>query len=160
MYHAIVKQKIRRVFRELSRGDASHMVDGLARSFTYRFAGDSSLGGTRTTHASMLQWWQRVFRLLPGATFEPLVIVVEGTPWDTHVMTHVRVRAQIRGALGEPHSKQDYENEFMQWMHLRWGKITSVTTLEDTVVLARVLDTLRALGVSEAGAPPLEDRQY
>ena len=70
MYASIVKRKVRSVFADLSRQDPEQMLATLAPSFTYRFLGDTALGGTRTTHAAMREWWGRVFRLFPDATFK------------------------------------------------------------------------------------------
>ncbi len=40
---------------------------------------------------------------------------------------------------------------------LRWGRIETVTTIEDTQRLAMALERLVAAGVAEATAPPIED---
>jgi hypothetical protein len=50
-----------------------------------------------------------------------------------------------------------YENVFMQFMRMRWAKITEIRTLEDNVVLRRALDAVAAAGVAEARAAPITD---
>jgi hypothetical protein len=42
-------------------------------------------------------------------------------------------------------------------MYLKWGRITEIHTLEDTVVLQRALDRIAASGNAEAHAEPITD---
>ena len=51
-----------------------------------------------------------------------------------------------------------YENEVVQTIDIRWGRIVAITTLEDTQKLVGALERLAAQGVEEAGAAPIEDR--
>jgi ketosteroid isomerase-like protein len=117
--------------------------------------GDTPLGGTRTTKAAMQAWWARLLRLFPGAQFSPQQIVVEGPPWNMRVMTHMVFSAQVPGAAGAP--TMPYQNEFMQLMQLRWGRITSIVTIEDTQRFVDVLPALSAAGSKEATAAPITD---
>ena len=150
MYRLIVAARIRQIFARLSAGDWETMVRSLAPTFTYRFYGDHALGGERSTLAGMQAWWRRVFRLLPGARFEPREVLVAEWPWSTRVATDVIVRATLPD--GTP-----YENVFNQFVRLRWGRVTEVRTLEDTQKLARALRDLAAMGIREAEAPPILD---
>ena len=52
MYHAIVRGRVKRLFDEANRGNWRAIVDGLDDQFTYRFAGDTPLGGERRTKAT------------------------------------------------------------------------------------------------------------
>ena len=54
-------------------------------------------------------------------------------------------------------SFRSYENEFMQHMVLRWGKITSVVTLEDTQRFVDLLPALAGAGMIDATAAPITD---
>lgn len=148
MYHAIVRSKVRRVFAALNEGDIDPMIRTLAPRFHYRFAGEHCLAGERTQQDDVVAWWGRVFRLFPGALFEVRRVVVSGPPWHTEVATHVQLTAT--SAAGE-----GYTNEFVQLMRLRWGRATSVFTLEDTARLERELARLAAAGIDEATAPAI-----
>lgn len=150
MYKAIVRSKVRAVFRSASAGDYRPMVDGLAPQFTYVFHGSHALGGRRTSRDAMIRWWERTLRLLAGAQFELHDVVVNGGPWRTRVAT----RARVSGPLpdGTP-----YENTVFQFLTLRWGRVTEVETLEDLQVLERALTVVAASGVPEAHAAPIED---
>jgi ketosteroid isomerase-like protein len=150
MYHRIVAGKVRQAFANLSAGRPDSLAAVMAPRFTYRFYGDHALSGERHTLPALLRWSERAARLLPGARFQVDEVIVTGRPWSTRIATRVSVRAPL------PDGSR-YENVFMQFMHMRWARITSVHTLEDTVVLQRALDTLAALGVAEAHAAPITD---
>jgi ketosteroid isomerase-like protein len=151
MYGSIVKSRIRALFTEANRGNWQAIVDNLAPSFVYRFVGDTPLGGTRTTKPAMQAWFQRIYRLVPDAQLHPQAIVVEGPPWNTRIMTYVTFRGSLPS--GAP-----YENEVMQLMRLKWGRIVSVLTIEDTQRFVAILPALAAAGISDATAAPITDR--
>jgi ketosteroid isomerase-like protein len=155
MYRSIVRRRVASLFAEINRGNWQAVVDALSDKFVYRFVGDTPLGGTRTVKASMQEWFKRIFRLVPDAQLHPQMIVVEGAPWNTRVMTYVKFKGTLpgsKGAKGEP-----YENEVMQLMHIKWGRIISVLTIEDTQRFVNILPVLAAAGISEANAAPITD---
>jgi ketosteroid isomerase-like protein len=155
MYKALVRSKLKRLFAGASRGDFMPIVDGFATDFSYRFVGNTPLGGTRTTRAAMVTWWTRLLQLFPGAEFLPQQIVVDGPPWNTRVMTHMLFRALIPATNGAPASP--YENEVMQLMQIQWGKITSLVTIEDTQRFVEVLPKLAAAGRRDTNAAATVD---
>lgn len=150
MYKTIVRAKVRSTFARINAGDYLTMVDGLAPSFEYRFHGRHALGGRRTSRDSMIRWWERTLRLLPGARFDIQDIVVGGGPWRTRVA----VRALVTGTL--PGGAR-YENTAFQFLTLSWGKVTSVETVEDLQVLEQALDVVARAGEPEALAAPIVD---
>jgi ketosteroid isomerase-like protein len=155
MYKTIVKHRIRHLFTEANRGNFQAIIDSLGPVFTYRFIGDTPLGGTRTRKASMRAWFERIYRLVPDAKLVPQQIVVDGYPWCTHIMTYVKFQGSLPGSNGAQGAL--YENEVMQLMQLRWGRITSVLTIEDTLRFDRILPLLAAAGISDATAAPITD---
>ncbi|WAU85147.1 nuclear transport factor 2 family protein [Streptomyces sp. Qhu-G9] len=150
MYHRIVAAKLRKAFADINAGNWQSMVDTLAPDFTYVFYGEHALSGERHTVEAMSLWWQRVFRLIPDAGFEPLEIVISGGPWLTKVATRVRIGGPLPDGTR-------YDNIMTQFMYLKWGRITEIHTLEDTVVLQRALDSIAASGNAEAHAEPITD---
>jgi ketosteroid isomerase-like protein len=154
IYRAIVRKRVHTLFAEANRGNWPAIVDGLAPTFIYRFVGDTPLGGTRTTDAAMRQWFERLYRLFPGSQFVPETIVVEGPPWRTMIMTYVKIQGTAPDTDGV---LAPYENEFMQRMVLRWGKIHDVLTLEDTQRFVALLPRLAAAGIADATAAPITD---
>ncbi len=150
MYHRIVAGRVRATFAAINADDWEPMIAGMASTFTYRFYGEHALSGERHTPAALRLWWQRAERLLPGTNFQVDDVLVAGWPWSTRVATRVTVDA------GLPDGSR-YGNVVMQFMRIRWGKITEVRALEDTAVLTRALDRLAAAGVAEAHAAPITD---
>lgn len=143
MYRFIVGRKVRSTFAQLSTGEPDALIGQLANSFEYSFRGDHALGGTRTSRNAMSGWFDRVYRLFPGLTFNVRDVVVKGPPWDTVALTHVEVIAE------------GYKNELFQKVRLRWGRLTEIVTLENLDVLHEYLDNAHAHGTTEAKAPPL-----
>ena len=156
MYRTIVKSRVRSLFAEANRGNWQAIVDSLSPKFVYRFIGDTPLGGTRTSKPAMQAWFQRIYRLVPDAQFAPQMIVVEGPPWNTRVMTYVKFRGTLPSTSNAPGAP--YENEVMQLMRLKWGRIASVLTLEDTQRFVAILPMLAAAGIADATADPINDQ--
>jgi ketosteroid isomerase-like protein len=152
VYKSIIKGRVRAILAAANKGDSSVMINALHPRFEYRFVGETPLGGTRTTRSAMQAWWKRLYTLFPGLQFEPQEIVVEGPPWNTSVMTYIKFKAKTPDLQGH---LQDYENEFMQLLTIKWGKITRVLTLEDTQRFAASLPSLIAAGITEASAAPI-----
>jgi ketosteroid isomerase-like protein len=149
MYQTIVRRRVIELFRQANRGNWNAIVDGLADTFTYRFIGDTPLGGTRTSKPKMRAWFERLYRLFPESQFHPQTIIVEGPPWNTQVMTYVKIRMTKPLLANETHL---YENEFMQLITIKWGKMTSVLTIEDTLRFANLLPLIAATGSKDATA--------
>jgi ketosteroid isomerase-like protein len=150
MYHAIVERKLRHVFARLGAGDFEPMLDSLAERFSYRFEGDSPIGGIRSSRETMRLWWQRMYRLFPGLSFEVRDVVVAGWPWHTRIFTQLDFVKPLPD--GTP-----YRNVVMQRMVMRWGKVTQVHTLEDTQRCMRLLQWQAGNGKAEAAAPAISD---
>lgn len=150
MYKHIVRARVRATFDRINAGDYTAMVDGLAPDFEYHFHGDHALGGRRTTRAAMIRWWERTLRLLPGARFDVREVLVNGGPWHTRVATRCHV-------FGDLPDGSRYENTVFQFLTLKWGKVTSVETVEDLQVLERALQAVADSGIQEAAAGPIGD---
>jgi ketosteroid isomerase-like protein len=150
MYKTIVAKRVRHTFAEINTGNYQAMIDGLATPFEYRFLGDHPLSGRRTKAATMDEWWQRIFRLLPNGRFTIHEIVVQGHPLDTRIA----IRSTISATLP---SGELYSNDVMQFMRLRLGKLTHIETMEDTARFERYLATLDPVACPDAIAPPLND---
>jgi hypothetical protein len=133
------------------------MLGSLAPRFEYRFEGDSSIGGLRSSAQAMSAWWQRLYRLFPGLQFDVQAVDVVGPPWHTRI--HVRLEFRVPVGAAHP-GDRPYRNVVMQQMRMRWGRITHIHTLEDTQRCARFLAWRAAQGVAEAAAAPITDRPW
>ena len=150
MYHAIVRKRVEDLFAAVSRGDASPVLEGLARRFEHFFLGNHALGGTRTTIEQTRLWYERLYRLLPHISFEVRAIRIAGPPWNTLVTVDWL----------ESNSGTDGVRTFTPGVHvvrLAWGKMTYIGIYPDTVGLASTLARLSRAGVAEATAPKIED---
>jgi ketosteroid isomerase-like protein len=153
MYHAIVERRLRTVFARLGAGDFRPMVDSLAPAFRYRFEGDSPIGGLRSSRQSLQLWWERMYRLFPGLSFEVRDVVLSGPPWRTRIFTLLDFVKPLPDGTR-------YTNVVMQRMVMRWGRITEIHTLEDTQRCMRLLAWQARNGKEEARAAPISDEQW
>ena len=87
---------------------------------------------------------------MPSATFDVLDIVVSGNPRNTSIATAVAVHGTFTDG-------SSYENNFNQFIHMKWGRVTEIRTLENTEVLQQAMDRLAAEGYEEAHAIPITD---
>jgi ketosteroid isomerase-like protein len=150
LYRLAVQVQLRRLFKALSRHDYEPILAGLADEFTYHFHGETAISGTRSRRETVGAWFERVFRIVPDARFDVQDLMVAGPPWNTRVATHVRISGNL--ADGTP-----YFNDFKQRIVIRFAKVTSIETIEDTQKLDRALQALGAKGFEEAVAAPLVD---
>jgi ketosteroid isomerase-like protein len=150
MYHRIVAGKVRATFAAINGGDWERMISGMAPTFSYRFYGDHALGGERHTATALRLWWQRIYGLMPGLVFHVDDVLVAGWPWATRIAVRISVE------VGLPDGSR-YQNVVMQFVGMRWGKITEIRTLEDTLRLSQALDRLATAGIAEAHARPITD---
>jgi ketosteroid isomerase-like protein len=153
MYHYLVERKLRTVFSRLGQGDFRPMLDSLADGFSYRFEGDSPIGGLRSSRHSMELWWERMYRLFPGLSFRVRDVVVAGWPWATRIYTQLDFEKPLPDGTR-------YTNVVMQRMRMRWGRITEIQTLEDTQRCARYLAWQVGRGQAEAQAAPISDEEW
>jgi ketosteroid isomerase-like protein len=151
MYRSIVARRVRDAWAHVDRRDPGYVIDQLAPGFEHSFAGDHAMGGTRRSRELLTAWFERVFRLFPAVRFEVRDVLVRGMPWNTRAVALVHVSAgEVDGVR--------YENELAQTIHLRWGKIVRIHTLEDTQKLASALERMHAAGQAEALAAPIVGR--
>jgi ketosteroid isomerase-like protein len=141
MYHALVKKNARSTYRALSRGDHERVVSSFAPAAVLSFSGTHPLGGTFHGRAAISEWFERLFACFPDLELRPETIVVEGFPWNTSVATRFHVTATLP-------SGKTYSNEGMQFLRIRWGRLTEDRLYEDTQALAEALREL-----AEAGNP-------
>lgn len=147
MYGAIVDRKVKRIWAALNERDTSPLLNGMADNFSHTFLGDHAMGGTRTSVTKMSLWFERVFRFFPDIRFEPRSVAVSGMPWNTVVLTWVDVTVPVENDV--------YKNTLAQRVELKWGKVHNVINIEDTQLLAMLLDRLAAAGMVEAASAPI-----
>lgn len=137
----------RRGLGQVERGEFDALLRTFDRRCRFRFAGDSPLGADLSSPREIRSWFERFRRLLPEPRFEIQSAVVSGPPWRQRLASHVVIRSTVGG---EP-----YENQFAQFLTLRWGKVTDDLVLEDTQRWERAVGRLAQAGVPDASALPM-----
>ena len=144
MYATIVSRTIRSSWAGMNRGQCGAVMRQLAPEFRYEFFGDHALGGVRRTWAALERFFERLFRLFPGAQLTATDVLVKGGAWDTEP------QARLPGG-------QVYQNQINQTVRIRWSRMTEIRTLEDTQKLLETPRVRREGGLEEAGAAPIRD---
>jgi ketosteroid isomerase-like protein len=90
----------------------------------FTFPGDSSWSGEHHGKQAVGEWLARFGRV--GIQIWADEVVASGPPWRSTVA--------IRGhdLLDSPEGERVYENRYVIWAHLRWGRITDYEVYEDT----------------------------
>jgi ketosteroid isomerase-like protein len=149
MYYAIVRQNVLNSFRDLSNGNHQPIIKQMSSDVYFSFAGQHAMGGECRGKPQVEQWFQRMLRLFPGIQFEINSVSIGGMPWNTTVTNRLTVRAKLRDG-------RVYENQAMQFLRIKWGKIVEDVVFEDTAKLVAELERMaKEQGVLEAVAAPL-----
>jgi len=149
MYRTIVRNRYKKAWAAMNAHDYEAIISLLAESFEVRFIGDTSLGGSRHTREAMRAWFQRFFRLFPDARFEMRDVAVDGWPWNTGIFGTFEINATVLG--------QRYDNVFVQFVKMRWGRVTYYAVYEDSLKFWRAAQEMSRQGIAEAVAPPITD---
>ncbi len=150
MYHFIVRQQLRKAFRQLNQGDYGSIRRQFAPHFEHIFPGDHPLGGARHTHESIHRWYDRLAALFPDLRFRVKAITVSGWPWDTQAS--VEWADQLTAPDGKP-----FNNVGVHLFRLKWGRVVSLRVYCDTERLIEVCRYFAQQGVTVAGAAPITD---
>ncbi|MEV0169827.1 nuclear transport factor 2 family protein [Streptomyces sp. NPDC050803] len=132
VYHAIVRRKVRNLWRAVGGSDGAYRqaVELAAPDVHFRFVGDTPMGADVRGREAFAEWFRRFEEVFPGLRLTLRDVAVQGPPWNTTVVTRLHVRGTLADGSG-------YENEAMQWVRLRWGRMVEDTVLEDTLRLDR-----------------------
>jgi ketosteroid isomerase-like protein len=149
MYRSIVRRQYRKAWEAMNRHDFEAIITQLAPTFEVTFVGDTSLGGSRHTKDAMRRWFERLFRLFPDARFELRAVAVDGWPWDTRIFGSFAITATVLG--------ESYDNVFIQFVKMRWGRVTSYAIYEDSLKFWRTAQAMAAHGFDVATAPAVLD---
>jgi ketosteroid isomerase-like protein len=139
MYSWVVGRVIRRLFAQLSAGDAGPVLRAFTPDARFVFPGNSSFAADTRDRGEIEAWFRRFVAL--GPTFEIHDVLVSGPPWN--------MRAAVRFTDRFPlPDGSEYENHGMQYLRLSWGRVTEDRLHVDT---ARVAELDALLAAHEAG---------
>jgi ketosteroid isomerase-like protein len=120
----ITSKLVSRMMAGLRRGDTSLVLRLDADDVHLRFPGDSSWGGEFRGKAEHERWLRRFVEA--GLQIFPDQVVAKGLPW--------RITLCVRGHiyLRDPEGETVYENRYVIWGLIRWGKLKEYEVFEDT----------------------------
>lgn len=131
----LAKRMIAHNMAKASAGDIGPTLRMDAEDVKFRFPGNSSWA-TELEGKSELEPWLRRFAEV-GIQIYPDEVVLKGFPWNQTIC--------IRGRdhLDSPQGERVYENRYVIWGHISWGKLRDYEVYEDTQK-AKALDAYLA----------------
>ena len=129
------------------RGDFDQVLAPFRPDCELIFVSQTALGARLSGQADVRRWFERFRRLLPDPLFDVQRLVIGGPVWNQRIAAHVIIRSHV--------ASEPYENQFAQFLTLRWGKVAEDFILEDTATWEAASRRLAAAGNLEAAAPPL-----
>lgn len=120
----LAKKMIARNMAKASEGDLGPTLATDAEDVRFRFPGDSSWGGEFDGKAELEPWLRRFAEV--GIEIYPDEVVLKGFPWKQTIC--------IRGRdhLDSPGGERVYENRYVIWGRISWGKLREYEVYEDT----------------------------
>jgi ketosteroid isomerase-like protein len=120
----LAKQLISRVMARTRAGDIRPTLALDAPDVTFVFPGRNSWSGTYEGRDAHRRWLERLVRV--GVKTDADQVVAAGPPWNTTVC--------IRGRSWRdtPAGQRIYDNRFVIWGKLRWGRLAEYEVYEDT----------------------------
>jgi ketosteroid isomerase-like protein len=108
----------------LSAGDLRPILWMDAPDVRMTFPGDSTFAVDLQGRAEHERWLQRFARL--GIQISAEEVVVKGFPWNTTLC--------VRGTdhLRSPDGELVYDNRYVIWGHMKWGRLKRYEVYEDT----------------------------
>jgi ketosteroid isomerase-like protein len=120
----LAKKLLSRVMARTRAGDIEPTLAFDHEDVKFTFPGDNSWGGTFHGKTEVRRWLERLAAI--GLQTFPDEVVAVGWPWNTTIC--------VRGTdyLRSPEGETVYENRFVIWAKLKWGRIKEYEVYEDT----------------------------
>ena len=112
----LAKQMLRYNMNRLNAGDPKPTLRLDAEDVEFVFPGDSSWSGHFRGKRELRPWLERFCEV--GLQIFADEVVVKGWPWNATAC--VRGHDHLRSASGE----LVYENRYVIWAHMRWGRLS------------------------------------
>lgn len=115
---------IARNMAAIRAGDLGPTLALEADDIRFTFPGDSSFAPGASNKREHEEWLERFARL--GLQIYPDEVILKGFPWRQTIC----VRGHIH--LDDPDDGRVYDNRYVLWGRLAWGKLREYETYEDT----------------------------
>lgn len=115
---------IARNMRSMRAGDPGPTLAMDADDIKFRFPGESSFAPGASDKRELEAWLERFARL--GLQIYPDEVVLKGFPWHQTIC----VRGHIH--LDDPEDGRVYDNRYVIWGRVAWGKLREYEVYEDT----------------------------
>ena len=132
------KQMISRNMAKAREGDIEPTLKMDADDVRFRFPGDSSWATELECKEELRRWLQRFADV--GLQIFPDEVVLKGFPWRQTIC--------VRGTdyLDTPEGERVYENRYVIWGHISWGKLREYEVYEDTQKAKKLDEYLASVG--------------
>lgn len=136
--------------RRLREGDPSPTVRMYPDDVRFTFPGRSSFAPGAKNKQELEQWLERFASL--GLQIYPDEVVLKGFPWRQTLC----VRGHIH--LDDPEDGRVYDNRYVIWGRMSWGKMREYEVYEDTERSQALDEWLTRAGKGEASSGDQLDR--
>jgi len=134
----LAKKMISRNMAKAREGDIGPTLQMDAEDVRFRFPGNSSWATELEGKEDLKAWLQRFADA--GLQIYPDEVILKGFPWNQTIC--------VRGYdyLDTPEGKRVYENRYVIWGRIAWGKLREYEVYEDTLKTEALDEYLAAVG--------------
>lgn len=147
----LAKKLVSHNMAKLREGDIRPTARMYARDVRFAFPGDSSWAVQLESKEELEGWLSRF--AAAGLQIFPDEVVLKGFPWRQTVC----VRGHIH--LDSPSGERVYENRFVIWGHMSWGRMREYEVYEDTLRTGPLDAYLASTGSPAAAGADAVDRR-
>jgi ketosteroid isomerase-like protein len=127
-----------RKMARLRKGEIEPLLQMDAEDVRFRFPGDNSFAVELEGKNDLRAWLQRFADI--GLQIYPDEVVVKGFPWRQTIC----VRGKVH--LDTPDAGRVYDNRYVLWGHVAWGKLRDYEVYEDTEQSKALDEYLKRIG--------------
>jgi ketosteroid isomerase-like protein len=134
----LAEKMIARNMKSIRAGDVGPTLAMDADDVKFTFPGKSLFSPGASNKRELEQWLERFVRL--GLQIYPDQVVLKGFPWQQTIC----VRGHIH--LDDPEEGRVYDNRYVIWGRIAWGKLREYEVYEDTEETSRLEEYLVRVG--------------